>query len=549
MTREKEDWEVGLCGMGKRETPRSSQTGQSGNVGLPVRGWLIHTPDKDYIDRVLAAAPRYGINHLDISHDFVHNIDEILERPGLAELVEQTARRCLELGIEAFVWSHEFNTRQPNLILNPAKPEGRAFWESRKQAYRDALKRCPSVAGVVLMFGSCPTEIWDPRITDPYWTRLSWPQRVRRVTQVVQSVVCGEMRRKLWVRDFNHGPAELRALIDGLRDLPGITVYSKAEPQDFQLFYPHSFSIGAYGRTPQVIEVDLNGEYWGQSLVPVSLVSYLRYRIGYGFRKGVKGAVGRIDTYDRRVLGTPSEINLYAFSRLLENPKTAEQEIYDGWLKQRYGLTPRSSAARRLQTILQRTVLMVKATYYTLGFWTPKNQSSMPSSMASISRAIVSKSTAQWNPAAKATEERLSNPDLPTVQAILAEKELGVTIAEQNLVELRGLRSALRPDDYQSLTKYFAGAVEVARLYQAVARAYWLTRLVELRCASKSEEEQAWAAYQQLLQWAERVEAGRVPLPGGPLQEAAKLRQLAADVERALRSAQTEPRSESLAEQ
>ena len=506
---------------------------------LPVRGWLIHTPDRAYINRVLAAAPRYGINHLDISHDFVHNIDEILERPGLAELVEQTARRCRDLGIEAFVWSHEFNTRQRDVTLDPSKPEGRAFWESRKRAYRTALKRCPSVAGVVLMFGSCPTEVWDPRITDSYWTGLTWPQRVQHVTRAVQSVVSGEMRRKLWVRDFNHGPAQLRALVEGLRDFPGITVYSKDAPQDFQLFYPHSFSIGAYGRTPQVLELDLNGEYWGQSATTVSLVRYLKYRIAYGVRKGVRGAVGRIDTYDNRALGTPSEINLYAFSRLLQDPATSEQAIYDGWIRRRYGLGPGSEPARRLQSILTRTLDWAKETYYTLGFWTPKNQSSMPRSLESIRDGIVSKSTALWDAKAAPLEQSLRNPDAEIVNRVLAAKRNGVGIADRNLRELAMIRASLKAADYDDLSARLLLASRVARIYETIAQGYWYARLIQEGRGEPGSDAAVRSAANDLVRWADRIETGDVPLPRR-YRQAADLRSFAAQLRAVSRSTRTE---------
>src|SRR5439155_16891951 len=154
---------------------------------------------------------------------------------------------------------------------------------------------------------------------------------------------------KLFVRDFNHGPQELRWLIEALCNFPGIIVISKPEPQDFQLYYPHSPSIGAYGTTPQILEMDLNGEYWGQSLIPVAQVDYLRYRLRHGVAKQVRGGVGRIDTYANTALGTPSEINLFAFSRLLDNPETSEGALYEAWLHKRYGLAPGSRAARDLE--------------------------------------------------------------------------------------------------------------------------------------------------------------------------------------------------------
>lgn len=496
---------------------------------LPVRGWLIHTSDADYLDRVLAAAPRYGINHLDLSHDFVDRIDDLLSEPGLASRVERTARRAKAHGIRTFVWSRELNTRQRDLVLDPSHPEGRRFWNSRDQAYREALRRCPSVAGVVLMFGSSPTEVWDAHLTDAFWTRLSWAERVRFVTDRIRRVVCAEMNRELWVRDFNHGPRQLQAIVDGLRNNAGITVYSKDAPQDFQLFYPHSFSIGAFGQTPQVLELDLNGEYWGQSVVPVSLVRYLRYRIGHGARKGVRGAVGRIDTYRQRALGSPSEVNLYAMSRLLADPTTSEQSIYDGWLAHRYGLRPGTTPARSLQRIFERTLDFAKSTYYTLGFWTPKNQSSMPASPTQIESGIVAKSTALWDPRARDTERRLLAPDPATVQQILAEKARGVHLADQNLREVKQLRDHLKPVDFADLQHRLVVAARVARLYEAVARAYWTAALIKQGHDTTVTGTTLESSANDLIRWADRIDSGDIPLPDRKRQ-AANLRRFAQEL-------------------
>jgi hypothetical protein len=36
-----------------------------------VRGWIVSSPDRAYLERVVEAAPRYGINHLELSHDII----------------------------------------------------------------------------------------------------------------------------------------------------------------------------------------------------------------------------------------------------------------------------------------------------------------------------------------------------------------------------------------------------------------------------------------------------------------------------------------------
>jgi len=499
-----------------------------------VRGWLIHTADPEYLDRVLEAAPRYGVNHLDLSHDVVMNASEFESKPELAQSVEGAARRAAGAGIKAYVWAHELDTRDKDPDLDPASPAGKAFWEARREAYRRVLRACPSLAGVVLMFGSSPTEVWDIPGRDAFWKGLSMPARVRYVTELVREVVVGEFGKQLVVRDFNHGPKQLQWLVEGLRDCPGITVYSKAEPQDFQPFYPHSPSIGAYGSTPQLLEIDLNGEYWGQSLIPVSLVGYLRYRIAHAASKGVAGAVGRIDTYRNRALGTPSEINLYAFRRLLEEPSLDEQRIYDDWLRERYRLAPGSEPARRLQSILERSFEMAKRVYYTQGFWTWKSQSSLPRNAKQIDGCIVGKSTALWDPAAAETERRLRRPAAADVRAILAEKDDGVALADANLRDMAPLAGRIAPSDYADWTRRLRLAADLARVYRAIASGYWR---VKLREAHPEAPEAALTAIRtalgELEEWAERLPASHAwcePLA----EEAPRLREFAADLRASL---------------
>ena len=497
---------------------------------LPVRGWLVHSPDRAYLERVLEAAARYEVNHLELSHDIVMNVDQIVADPERAKLIEETAKKAAARGIKTYVWGHELNTRARDLDLDPDSTAGRAFWGSRRAAYDKALAACPSLAGVVLMFGSSPTEVWGVADGGPFWKGLSQPARVRFVTDQVYAAVVTGRKKELLVRDFNHGPQQLAWLTEALRDYRGITVVSKPEPQDFQPFYPLSPALGAVGKTPQILEVDLNGEYWGQGLVPVSQVGYLRGRLRDGVAKKVTGAVGRIDTYGNTALGTPNEINLFALSRLLADPELSEQALYDEWLKKRYGLEPRSAAARLLQAILARTFEMAKKTYYTQGFWTWKDQSAVPETAAAIDGGIAGKSNALWDPEQKARERRLLRPDAEVVRAILAEKEEAVALADENVRDLAALRDRLAKEDFADLERRLRLAADVARVYQAIASAYWRTRLAATTPdAAEASPEACDAAVKSLAEWADRIEKRYADLKPVAAQ-APRLRALAADL-------------------
>jgi hypothetical protein len=452
------------------------------NSPQTVNGWLVHWPEPDYLNRILEAAPRFKINHLELSHDIIMQVDEATEVPERGALIESVANRARLKGIKSYIWSHEINTRDKNAPLDPESPEGKAFWEKRRDAYRRTLRACPSIQGVILMFGSSPYEVWDRPSTPGSgdgWQQRTAAQRVRFITDLVCEVVRGEFQKEVFVRDFNHGPSQLESIREALRDYPGITMISKAEPQDFQPFYPHSFTLGAFGSTPQIVEIDLCGEYWGQSIILASLAEYVPYRLKYDQAHGTIGAVGRVDCYSNSTLGTPSEINLYAYQRILENRNITPDAIYSDWMKLRYGLKPGGKASQQMTAIFKRSWQMAKKLYYTQGFWTWKNLSSIPDRSASIDGGIGGKSNALWNKAEKPLEQRLMHPDGALVAAICAEKADAVKLAETNLSELTSLRPHIAKADYAELEKRLRVAVDLAKIYQGIAEAYWRIKLAE----------------------------------------------------------------------
>lgn len=465
----------------------------------PVRGWMVHGTDREYLLSVLAAAKRYGINRLEIAGNNPTFSEEFVRNPKQTALIEEVAALGRKQGLDVYVWIREFNTRDKAFRTDPGSPEGAAFWKGRQDALRSALRMMPDLRGVVMSYASTPTEIWNVQ-GDAFWQAMSQPQRIRFTTQRFQEVAVGEFRKDMVVRDFNHSPSQLRWLVDGLRDADGITVHSKAEPQDWQFFYPHSFSQGAYGKTPQIVEFDLTGEYWGQALVPVSLVEYLKYRWTYDRAKGARGMVGRIDRDDNRALGSPSEINVYAHSVLMRNPAASAQSIYDEWNRTRYGLRGADSA--RLTEVYRRGTQVAKLQYYTLGFWTPKSQTSIPESMRSIESTIRGKSTSQWDPTAKALENRLLEPDRETVDRILQDKARAIALADENLRAIEGLRGKMKANDYTAFASQLRFMHDQAEVWEAWARAYWTTKLVQKRLTSPDE---GLAAVETLEKRAERL--------------------------------------------
>ena len=124
----------------------------------PVRGWTILS-DREVDDlAVIAAAPSYRINHLELSHEVVMDLNEVRDEKKRA-LVNRLVDSAHAAGIrEVVVWDHALYS----LAYYPARfrtgPNGTidlddpAFWAWLKQDYREMLDRVPAVDGVVLTF-------------------------------------------------------------------------------------------------------------------------------------------------------------------------------------------------------------------------------------------------------------------------------------------------------------------------------------------------------------------------------------------------------------
>ena len=160
-----------------------------------------------------------------------------------------------------------------------------------------------------------------------------------------------------------------------------------------------------------------------------------------------------------------------------------------------------------MQALLARTLEMAKKTYYTQGFWTWKEQSSAPKDAASIDRCIVGRSNALWDPEQKALEQRLVRPDAATVRAILAEKDQAVALADENLAALAQLKEHLTADDNADLERRLSLAADIARVYRAIASAYWRIKLAGTSPdAPEAAPKLRAAALEALGEWADTLE-------------------------------------------
>ncbi|MDP8257031.1 MAG: hypothetical protein P9M14_14880 [Candidatus Alcyoniella australis] len=424
-------------------------------------GWIMLDADPQNIEETLDRVLEFGVTDVQLSHELIMDIDELTEDPWRPELLNGIIDQAHELGLGATIWSHEL-ARPPLLVC--FDPED-SYWDERTMAYRDGLDLVPDADGVMLMFGSSDLELWyapcfcqwcldlEP-LGNPLLDLLhSRPvDRIGFVTALVRQVVIAERGKSLRIRTFMHNPDELQWLGDALRAYPDLDVgvMTKDVPQDWEPYYPHNPLIGNVGERDQIVEFDLAGEYWGQSKIPFALPDYLQYRIRHAARMGCSGAAGRISRGSNSALGTPNEINVYAFSKLLADPDYSTDQIWSEWIEQTYGLDQGGTQSATLISALRRSFDIGRKMYYVKGFWALEKGSDVPDSCKSPG-LLLGRAISLYDPDYQGWLDELFSPGEQTLSDIWQEGAESIELCARSLAELESIQTDLDPVVYADL--------------------------------------------------------------------------------------------------
>ena len=329
-----------------------------------VRGWTILSNGEVDDLAVIAAAPSYRINHLELSHEVVMDLNEVRDEKKRA-LVNRLVDSAHAAGIrEVVVWDHalyelsyypeRFRTG-PNGTIDLDDP---AFWAWLKQDYREMLDRVPAVDGVVLTFieTGARAERQHSRV-------MSTPQeKLAAVVNAVADVVIGERKLNLYARTFSYTHAEYRAIIGAVdRFRPDVRLLMKETPHDFFLTHPNDCYAGTIAR-PTVIEFDAAGEFNGQGQIASTWPEYMLGRARDLLKRPhVIGYTARTDRYGgTRLVGHPAEIDLYALKRFVEDPgitrRARQVGVRRGALRQGRGPVRRARVSQCVRHRLEQPV-------------------------------------------------------------------------------------------------------------------------------------------------------------------------------------------------
>jgi len=482
-------------------------------VDEPVRGWTILSDSVPDALITIAAAPAYQINHLQLSHQIVHDLREI-KGDTKRDLVNKLTGVAHGVGIaEVVLWDHtlykldyypqQFRTG-PGGTIDLDNPE---FWEWFREDYRRMLDRVPAVDGLVLTFIET-----GARAERQYSTRLKTnAEKLARVVDAVADVVVGERKLNLYIRTFSYTRKEYENVIGAIALLkrPDVRLMMKETPHDFFLTHPNDPYAGTIDR-PTLMEFDIAGEFNGQGIIATTWPEYvLRRWRAFARRPHILGYTARTDRYgNTRVVGRPAEINLLALRRGVENSQVTAEEVYDEFITKRYG----AAALPEVKAAFKNAYPIISSSLYTLGtsmanhsrldyeapssyvrhvsgkwivppicyvahkvnrefhYWRDTINHLAPPSLKNLKGGqwsevpeVVSRGWIQ--PGEGMTEEYL--------RYIVTEKKHGVARAEDSTRHIQKAQPRLRAEDYEELHDYFQRTLLTARLYQATASAYF----------------------------------------------------------------------------
>jgi len=516
----------------------------AGGLGLPHRSWQFHDPDWAYLQQAIPKARAAGMNRIQLSHQIVMDAERLWQDNGherRLDLVRRAASLAHENGLKVDMWTHELSGLPKDRFRDAATGKPKLtpeLWQWVEEKYEHLFTLVPELDGVVLTFAETDHKVYRDGVVsdDPP------PKRVARLIRVMGEV-CKRRGKLLIVRTFVYEPAEIGWLREALGMVAGqlgegthIMVMTKCVPHDWTPYYPFNPLLGDVAGLPQIVEIDLGQEFTGQSRLLHCEVDYVKRVLDYARAKGVVGAVARVERGDRHALGTPNEVNIHAFSRLLADGELTADTLWREWAVKRYG----EKAAPHVIRALRRTFDITNLTFFPLEYWIV-NHSRVPAWGYAYGH-ITSRQNVKWTPSPKQARERdeLLRPTPDTLLRISHEKDRANKLLLKSIADLELARPHLSDKDYGGLKRYFDLAGDNVEVFREHNLAMFTVLLHRSRGqaadATRGERDairdRALEHINALRRWADRMEEryGKEVWPGNP----ERLRQFAREAERQL---------------
>ena len=454
-----------------------------GESQTDYRMWQFHAMKPDYIVKVMDKAKDYNINSVIFSHAMNYYLSDFDDRGSkLAQQHIKLAGKAHQLGLKVYIWPHELESVPDKFMRDKVvQLDSPGFFEHITDKYNKFFKAYPEFDGIVLTFHETKYKIFNDKSTK---SKLSKPERFAAIINAI-NLACMENKRDFIVRSFLYNPDELNWFAESMEKVhPNVVLQSKCIPHDWQPFYPHNPMIGKFPDRKLIVEFDGSSEFTGKNRIPHTSPDYFKYRWDYDHKQpGVAGYNIRLDHHGYDAFFTPNELNIFAISRLAENPSLSSDDIWKEWTVKNYG----EPAAPFVEKTLRPTFDCVNKAFFANTFWYT-NHSKLPD-YSYASRCIRPSGTntysvtiTKWkpdDPSVKNTESALNYPTPEYLEVILKEKDEAISLADECMGNLQRAKPHLTSEQYDDLFWRINLLGRVTRIWKAHAEAFWGYKVLE----------------------------------------------------------------------
>jgi len=336
---------------------------------VPVRAWSILSDSEKGAQEVIAAAPAYGINQIQLSQRLNNRLKDLRD-PALNKL--PLYNKCIDwahaagiqevVGWDDMIYSIEYYPAKfrtgPNGTIDLDNPE---FWTWLQNDYRELFKLCPKLDGVVLQFmesgGNVINQYSKLHPTDA--------EKLALLVRKMYEVVVQERHMNLYTRIYPNDRPDNPHIGEMVDMFPAdVRLLIKITPLDYLLTAPNCALIGLLNRDT-VVEFVPPAEFAGQGVTANTWVEDHVQRWRQLARKPhVVGYSARTDRFlESRIVGKPGEIDLYALKRATEDENVTAEQIYDEFITAHYG----AAAVPEVKAAMKNAFDIATCTFYTLG--------------------------------------------------------------------------------------------------------------------------------------------------------------------------------------
>ncbi len=467
-----------------------------------MNGWQFHEYNIPKLEEAIRKAPSYGVNFFIFSHNLFRSVEGFLvsdenlkpedKFPHLSKLysagenhtkphpnwqkdLKYLASLADKQKIPFYLWIHEFDDIPAKYKVgdkvNYDHPE---LFQYIKERYEKLLKVMPNTAGFVLTFHESNNKIFrNTEVTSQY----DVPERIYRLTKLIYDVAKAH-NKKLILRSFLYEPKEMEYFKAALSKLPDdLIVMSKTTFHEFAPFYPPDSMHGDVGNKKQIIEIDLGVEKAWSGQGAYAQTEYIQRYARRAQDKKLAGMVGRCRIFWDDPFKNMHEVNLYAFSRFMQDPSLSVENVLIDWAKRRYPYA--LNAAPYLASAFERTQFINHNGRYHLGVWLTKSIGSEWDDYRYYFGHIAQRSRYKWtlDPADKELENKIYFPDENMFNKLVAEKDEVIKQVNESIEDLKVVNKYLTPQDMASINEDFRFLLDAARLQKEWVRAFFAQRL------------------------------------------------------------------------